>query len=316
MKSRTTILTMWIFSIITCGVVTACPIPVYQYSLEHWETDAYEITIYRGNQLSDDQQQALDLLERAQLGETTVANIAVAMRDTDTDNGSRDRLQNRIEVRYPSVTGIQSPVWSGELSLENVRALLSSPIRQRIGNALAQRVSAVWLLLESGDRNRDRDLENLLKEQTSRFEREIVVPDSAAWGGHDVQIYTDVSFEVIRVSRNDPAESMLVRMLLASEPDLESDFAGEPMVFPIYGRGLILYALVGRGINPWTLEEAANFLTGPCSCQIKAANPGTDLLMDVDWQARIEVLTPASVGETVGTGTFLRGFDEAEQENQ
>ncbi len=316
MKSRTTISTMWIFSIITCGVLTACPIPVYQYSLEHWETDAYEVTIYRGNPLSDDQQQALDLLESAHRGEATVANIAVTMRDTATNNGSPDRQQSRIEVRYPSVTGIQSPVWSGGLSLENVRSLLSSPIRRRIGDALAQRVSAVWLLLESGDRNRDRDLENLLKEQTSRFEREIVVPDSAAWGGHDVQIHADVSFEVIRVNRNDPAESMLVRMLLASEPDLESDFAGEPMVFPIYGRGLILYALVGRGINPWTLEEAANFLTGPCSCQIKAANPGTDLLMDVDWQARIEVLTPASVGETVGTGTFLRGFDEAEQENQ
>ncbi len=294
------------------AVALACPIPVFQYSLEHWETDPYEITVYHDGNLTEDQNVALEMLSQAQRGEGRIANIEVTIRQLGEETA--DTAGPQFEVRYPKVARIDGTVWSGELSSRNVQSLLTSPARQRLGEGLLRRVSAVWLFLESGDRARDRELENLLKQQSSRFEREIVIPDSSEWGGHDVPLHTEVAFDVIRISRNDPAEQMLIRMLLASEPDLESDFDGEPMVFPIFGRGIILYALVGRGINGWTLEEAANFITGACSNQSKAANPGTDLLMDVDWQARVETLTPATVGETVGTGTFLRGMDEAEQD--
>jgi hypothetical protein len=107
---------------------------------------------------------------------------------------------------------------------------------------------------------------------------------------------------------------MFVRMLLASEADLDQDFAGEAMVFPVYGRGLILYALVGRGINNWTVERAARFLISPCSCQVKAANPGTDLLLTVDWAARVKPMTPAAVGGTTGAGDFLKEYDRAREE--
>jgi len=68
-------------------------------------------------------------------------------------------------------------------------------------------------------------------------------------------------------------------------PNLTTKYAREPLAFPIYGRGLILYALVGAGINPWTISEAASFVTGPCSCEVKAGNPGTDMLLTLDWDA-------------------------------
>jgi hypothetical protein len=92
-----------------------------------------------------------------------------------------------------------------------------------------------------------------------------------------------VSFSILRVSRRDPKEKHLVAMLLRSEPDLNT--FKEPMALPVFGRGRVLYALVGKGITEDYVFEACGFLVGPCSCQIKGLNPGTDLLIAVDWDA-------------------------------
>ncbi|HEY7425207.1 MAG TPA: hypothetical protein VH682_13330, partial [Gemmataceae bacterium] len=62
----------------------------------------------------------------------------------------------------------------------------------------------------------------------------------------------------------------------------------EPMVFPVFGRGRALEGLIGKGINADTIENAAQFLCGACSCLIKRLNPGVDLLIAADWDAVIE----------------------------
>ncbi len=61
-----------------------------------------------------------------------------------------------------------------------------------------------------------------------------------------------------------------------------------PMVFPVFGRGRVLYALVGKSIKKINITKAAQFMTGPCSCLIKEGNPGTDLLIMADWESHIE----------------------------
>ena len=82
---------------------------------------------------------------------------------------------------------------------------------------------------------------------------------------------------------------MLVNMLMKSEPDLD-DYATYPMAFPVYGRGRVLYALVGDGIDKRNVIESCSFVIGPCSCQIKELNPGVDLLMNVDWEGSFDRL--------------------------
>ena len=61
------------------------------------------------------------------------------------------------------------------------------------------------------------------------------------------------------------------------------------MVFPLFGRGRALHALVGEGMTASLIDEAARFLTGACQCTVKAQNPGVDLLMNVDWD---QLVTP------------------------
>lgn len=291
----------------TTSGVRACPVPVYQYSLEHWKTDPYQVVIHGGENLSADQLAAAAFLEAAAGGGEAPANLEV--RREIVASGSP-----RLELFYPKSTGIRVAVWSGELSLENAKALVASPLRETVGEALAARTSAVWILLEGGDRSVDQEAENTLRRELDRAAKTLVIPETAEWGGETVKIDHKVNFKILRLSRDDAAERVLVEMLLASEPDLKSgDFAGKPMAFPIYGRGLILYALVGQGINASTIRSATEFLTGPCSCQIKAGNPGTDLLLAIDWEKVVEATTPETVGGTTGTGGFLQKLDEAGQ---
>ena len=95
-----------------------------------------------------------------------------------------------------------------------------------------------------------------------------------------------IDFPIVRLSRNDPAERTLMEILVHSEPDL-TEYSGEPMAFPVYGRGRALYALVGAGITPKNIEKACRFLIGACSCEVKALNPGVDLLIAADWTKAI-----------------------------
>ena len=104
----------------------------------------------------------------------------------------------------------------------------------------------------------------------------------------DVSFSSDYSykFSILRVSKTDTTDKYFYHMLISCDPDLEK-YSDEPIVFPIYGRGRVLYALVGEGISTANIEEAAMFITGPCGCQIKMLNPGIDLLIQANWEKAI-----------------------------
>jgi hypothetical protein len=70
-------------------------------------------------------------------------------------------------------------------------------------------------------------------------------------------------------------------MLIGSEPDLAE--RSDVMLFPVFGRGRALLPLIGAGITEKNIYDAAAFLVGPCSCEIKEQNPGFDLLLSADW---------------------------------
>jgi len=301
MKRAPAIAAILLAVLITPGA-RACPVPVYQYSLEHWKTDPYQVVVHAGENLSADQAAAVAYLESS-------AGAGSANLELRREAGATGTP--RIELFYPKATGIRVPVWSGELSLAKARALVDSPLRGSVGKALAERTSAVWILLESGNKAADNEAEATLRRELDLAAKTLVIPETAEWGGETVKIDHKVNFKVLRLGRGNPDEQVLAEMLLASEPDLKSDFNDQPMAFPIYGRGLILYALVGKGINAATIRSATEFLTGPCSCQIKAGNPGTDLLLAVDWEKVVEATTPETVGGTTGTGGFLQKLDEA-----
>jgi hypothetical protein len=56
-----------------------------------------------------------------------------------------------------------------------------------------------------------------------------------------------------------------------------------PIVYPLYGRGRALVAFTPENLNADNIAQAAMFLCGACSCEVKALNPGVDLLVSADW---------------------------------
>ncbi len=109
-------------------------------------------------------------------------------------------------------------------------------------------------------------------------------PSRPGFGPPEAPANLKVQFSTIRLSRKTADERMFLAMLMHSEKDLlDEEYAVEPMVFPVFGRGRVLWALVGKGINDENMFESCMYITGACSCEVKFQNPGTDLLFSKDW---------------------------------
>ena len=253
----------------------ACDVPVYRYALERWVPDTYEIAIFHNGPLNAESQKILNAIPKT-------ANVRHRWIDTTQPipagiQAIQPQQSNTIVLR-----NIQSgeSVWSAPFTAQSINQLLQSPARQAIIQRLLDGESAVWVQLESGDQKRDDAVANLLKAQLDIQAKTLELPIE----NPELQI----AFSTIRFSRTDPNEQAFIQMLLSSESDLADRQA--PMVFPIFGRGRVLYALIGSGITPANIQEACVFLIGPCACEVKDDNPGIDLLVTADWQANIQTL--------------------------
>ncbi len=303
--------------------VYSCAIPVFRYALEYWEADNYSLEIFYKKALRTDEQDLLNLLISAQNSQTganleiNLINIEENLTDAELSNITRLSSDTYpwMVLRYPRVTGMKDILWSGPLTLPNIGQIITSPVRESIARMLVQETTAVWVLLECGDRRKDQAAYDMLTRELNRLEQTLKLPDPELWRdmskGIPLEEVPAIKFEIIRVSRKDPGETHLINMLINSERDLD-EFASEPMVFPVFGRGIALYAIVGKGINEWNIREAAEFITGPCSCQAKLLNPGMDLLISMTWDKVIENITDISITNPLsGIGDFIKREEKA-----
>ena len=278
----------------------ACNVPVFRYALERWPPAPYEVFVFHRGPLSADSQAAVaDLGTRGRANaDGGVINLLVVDLDA-TPNAAIKKLWDAAPgaslpwmiVRYPESVGVAESIWAAPLSRESAAAAVDSPLRRRIARDLIQGESAIFLLLECGNRAKDEAAAKLLETQLAQLEKTLELPQPAPGQWND-PVYDEkgppamhLGFCVVRLSRTDPAEQFFVRMLLGPKPPPQS--AGEPIVFPIFGRGRALCAIMGEDLTADRIGEEAAFLVGPCSCVVKEQNPGVDLLIAVDWDAAL-----------------------------
>jgi hypothetical protein len=177
-----------------------------------------------------------------------------------------------------------SAVWAGPLAPEPIRVLLDSPARQETSRRLLRGESAVWLLLEGSDREKNDAAAGLLATELQRLEKTLELPPPLP-DDPDLRspLPLRINFSVLRVSRQAPAEAAFGDILCHGEPKLAAE--REPVLFPVFGRGRVLGAFVGPDINAKLIEDMASFVCGICSCEVKSLNPGFDLLLAVDWDS-------------------------------
>jgi hypothetical protein len=303
---------------------SACSVPVFRYALELWPPDDFPLVVLHRGELNAADQALVERVRQSNLANeanlrVTTVDVAGGLDPVGTElweSLEQPALDLPLLVlQTPARLGPTATVLTLELSEEHVDQLLDSPAREEISRRLLDDHSVVWVLLESGQAERDEKAFLTLSAEIARLEETLELPEPAAEDLLSAETEPlKLIFSSIRVRRDDPAERALVAMLLNVEPDLnDPEFSSEPMIFPVFGRGRALYAIVGQGIVPTTIEEAARYLTGACQCTVKAENPGADLVMAVDWD-RWVVPTIHEDGITPPLGG-LAGFAEATDES-
>jgi hypothetical protein len=269
----------------------ACNVPVFRYALEQWRPDPYRAVVFHRGPLSETEKTYIEPLEEHD--GRTMANVALRTIDVEKIESEADRawfesLDNPtlplLVVQYPTPLQIEAPIWSGPLDREAVERLTHSPLRRELVRRLVDGQTAVWLLLESGDPQKDDAAATLLKQEMETLQKTLKLPELT--DSLEDSLLTDtplrVEFSLLRIPR-DSAEQALVGMLLQSEPDLPE--RTDAMAFPVFGRGRAMLGLVGKGITAANIRDSAAFLVGACSCQIKEQNPGFDLLLAGAWDS-------------------------------
>jgi hypothetical protein len=311
------------------NITYACDIPVFRYALEIWPADNYVVRIVHDGDLSSHQAETVEYLQEQ--SELSSANFVVEVVDLG-DISVQTALLFRSElaetelpavlVQYPEIkqsgrTALQCP-----LTMESARELVQSPMRRYVADKILDGASAVWILLECGDAELDDAAAQMLESNLRACAASLTLPElpneelinALTTDGGPVSPLR-IDFPMLRLPADTKEESAFRQMLLHSEDDLEN-YQAAPMAFPIYGRGRILYALVGAGLNARNIRVANTFITGACSCEIKAENPGLDLLLLTEWDDELEnrwgdMASMVGMVEQAG-GTTNRGAGSAD----
>jgi hypothetical protein len=162
-----------------------------------------------------------------------------------------------------------------------VKALSGSPKRKQLAESLINGDSVVWIFVPSGDSAKDVQAKALIQKQLELSLQTVSkMPFFIQQGSKQKRL--TYGFPILTISRKDPEERFFLDMLLSSESDLR-EYKDEPMVFPVFGRGRLLGCLFGEYITEEKIRGVIAYLAGYCSCEVKAQNPGVDLLISALW---------------------------------
>jgi hypothetical protein len=286
----------------------ACSVPVFRYALERWQPDHYLAVLFHDGELTKQQEALLDRLSGSKETPGGPANVEIVAVDTskpfdDNENltalGKTHAEQAKqadgpwLVVRFPEESSFDEDIWAGPLTKKAVDAIRVSPIRTEIAKRLLSGDSVVWLVIESGNKEADAKFVKRLTGDLKLLQKKLKLPELDP--ADDKYLSADgpalkLAFSVLTVSRTDARETILLDSILYDEPNMPADerklLAG-PLAVPIFGRGRALAVMPAARVLPEVLADAAGFLCGPCSCQVKQQNPGWDLLIATDWKGRI-----------------------------
>jgi hypothetical protein len=291
----------------------ACTTPVFLYAMQMWQQDAYQgLVIYR-NALTAEEEKILYTFQGS-ISDSMLLNLSIQKMEISSDRKALKRILGReIPKELPAFVlwhggrmGLDPPFWESTLKEAAMAGITDSPVRSEIANHLVRGVPIVWVFVRSGNDDRDNRAAVILKDQMDEAKAEIL--QDPVFQPHFRHIIDKKNlFPIVEVSRGSDREQVLLPMLLAYYPGLKE--LDEPLLFPVFGRGRAVGVLKGDEIEALNLEDVIAFLLNPCSCQIKVANPGFDLMLKGDWYtllARYEEAPVRPVMASVLPDTIIR----------
>lgn len=274
--------------------VWSCSVPVFRYALERWAPSDYELWIFHHGALDAEQQRLAQDLDRLLIEGPAHANVQVRWADVAGTlspaaakawAGRQGAALPHAVLRFAPHGAAQGDALAGPLDLARIRTWLRSPVRGEVVGRLLDGDSAVWLFVESGDAARDAKAFAVLERTLTQMAQDLKLPEPDP-NDNDVRLAERdtplrISFPVVRVSRQDPVEAGLLDLLSSMSTPAPS--AGQPLAVAIAGQGRVIAMLGGDEIDAGYISAWCEFIAGPCSCQVKAELPGSDLLMLADW---------------------------------
>lgn len=298
----------------------ACNVPVFRFALERWISDNYALVVAHDQPLTPAQQQLTDSLLDKSWEHDGTANLSVQVLDltaTPEDPAVKHLPLAQVSLPaaflfFPAGFGEPTLIWHAPLAEDNLRRLTKSPGRDDFVAKAVLGTTATWILLESGQQAEDDAAEQVLRESLTAVEQDLELPagvvhpsgettgqgtaaaDDNGYFDPENQLESGIplriAFAVVRLSPADPQEDVLRGMLMNVVPGLSAK-RDHPLAFPLFGRGRILGPLAGGEINHDNIATISRYLCGPCACQVKAQNPGVDILLEEDWAARLAGVT-------------------------
>ncbi|MCA9000230.1 MAG: hypothetical protein KDA80_24745, partial [Planctomycetaceae bacterium] len=178
-------------------------------------------------------------------------------------------------------------LWTGSLDQLNVSLLTQSPARTDLVNRLLDGHSGVWLVLPGSDSAKTDQAVEMLFEELEKTTAKLVFPQGIGEPGSELfsSIPLDFRFTVLELDPGDEDEFILAESLRSHAPAKTDE--SEPLIAPVFGKGRALAVLNGTQLTPQVIEELTIFLASACSCQVKDANPGFDLLLTANWNQEL-----------------------------
>jgi len=318
--------TRWIILFVVFALASgtlACSTPVFRYAIERWEADPYRLIIFTDEELTEDQQQAVENAKKYEVyGYQQPPLLVEQVRTSEVTNFfakawadvSAHRAAPCVALFYPRVTGERSAVWMDELSTNALNRIVMSPARLETASRLLGGDAAVWLMLRGDDSAENQRVRDVLEDAHRKIESSTVYNEDflqlAEEAGTEVP---KLKFSVLEVDRNDPREAVLMAMLTRLSPDAAKHTG--PIVIPIFGQGRAAVIMMNEFIAEEYVERVAEFLTGACSCEIKNLNPGFDVLIPIDWISGIteEYVFDAELPPLTSPSAALVPVDEPDE---
>lgn len=258
------------FLVLACWVagmasMQACSVPVFNYALTHWEADSHELALPAGS------------LDPAAF-EARIAAFHANLRLGPEGSG-----ELRLADGRPWCTGPFDPA--------AITRLMDSPARRELARRLCQGDSVVWLLVRGSDPAADARVEDRLRSRLAELARLIELPvadpddpqtaEQERLAGPQLRI----GFSLLTLDPRDPAEAGLVAQITALADGVTST---DGVAVAVFGRGRALRPIPSTSLSNAMIDDTTTSLCAACSCLVKAANPGTDLLISWDWDGALE----------------------------
>ncbi len=240
----------------------ACAVPVFAYALRQWEPAPHTMQTTRGAAW-------IETTNR------TLMDQKAWVMATDADAAGSG-------VFWPG----GGTLWhSGEIDAGQLEGLINSPVRRELVRRLVAGDAAVWLFVPGGDAAADAAALERLSKRLRTLEGMIELPPPSEPGN----ALPPLRFSILECPATDPAEWATLAQLRALAKQADGS-----LIAPVFGRGRVL---TSQATSEWTdelIDSVTFFLTGPCSCQVKEMNPGTDLLVCADWMTQFDTAQTAA----------------------